>query len=253
MNTVKDLNFYCGTSNIVLPVPNKTFLPDEFQDKSRLHYYSTIFNSLEINSSFYKIPMPRTVLKWADEVPDNFKFSFKLFKGITHQKDLVYDTADIDRFLFSVHSAGAKKGCLLVQFPGSIKYSLLIKMKALLGLLANNDLAEGWRIAIEFRDQSWYRDEVYELLEKNNMALVQHDMPKSITPFDALPSTFIYLRFHGELGDYRGSYSKEFLDEYHSYIQRRITEGKSVFAYFNNTMGDAVHNAITLKNNFLIK
>ncbi|MFA6151107.1 MAG: DUF72 domain-containing protein [Chitinophagaceae bacterium] len=57
-------NFYCGTSNIVLPVPNKAFYPEEYREKSRLNYYASIFNSLKVNSSFYKIPMTKTVAKW---------------------------------------------------------------------------------------------------------------------------------------------------------------------------------------------
>lgn len=78
--------FFCGTGNVVLPVPHKTHLPPEYKDKSRLNYYASMFNSMEVNSSFYKIPMPRTVEKWANDVPENFRFTFKLFGGITHAK-----------------------------------------------------------------------------------------------------------------------------------------------------------------------
>src|SRR4051812_48059362 len=78
--------FYCGTSNVELPVPNKTFFPPEFQEKSRLCYYSSLFNTVEINSSFYRIPLPRTVEKWSSEVTDDFLFTFKLWREITHGK-----------------------------------------------------------------------------------------------------------------------------------------------------------------------
>ena len=78
-------NFYAGTSNIVLPVPNKSFFPPKYRDKTRLNYYASLFNSVEINSSFYKVPLPRTVEKWTTEVPPNFRFSFKLSKAITRR------------------------------------------------------------------------------------------------------------------------------------------------------------------------
>src|SRR3954465_7391011 len=100
--------FYCGTSNVVLPVQNKGFFPPEFQDKTRLNYYASLFNSVEINSSFYKIPMGRTVEKWANDVPHNFRFTFKLWREITHAKELNYTPADIHRFMQSINFAGTK-------------------------------------------------------------------------------------------------------------------------------------------------
>src|ERR1044072_276638 len=87
-----------GTSGLVLPVPNKKAFPPEFKDKSRLTYYGSLFNSIEINSSFYKIPQAATVKKWADSVPDNFAFTFKLWREITHIKGLAYQPEDVLRF-----------------------------------------------------------------------------------------------------------------------------------------------------------
>src|SRR4051812_42568677 len=108
--------FYSGTSNVVLPVPNKGHYPPEYQDKSRLHFYASLFNTVEVNSSFYKLPMPRTVERWASEVPEHFRFSFKLWREITHVKELNYDPANIARFFEVVNRIGAKKGCILIQF-----------------------------------------------------------------------------------------------------------------------------------------
>ena len=77
MNDQEELSskgsFYSGTSGLVLPFPNKQSCPPEFHDKPRLAYYASLFNSLEVNSSFYKVPMAATVKKWADGVPDGFK------------------------------------------------------------------------------------------------------------------------------------------------------------------------------------
>lgn len=238
--------FYCGTSNIVLPVRNKTFFPEAHQEKTRLSYYSTLLNSLEVNSTFYKLPLSRTVEKWANDVPEHFRFTFKLSKSITHAKELQYNPDDILRFLQVIQPAGNRKGCILVQFPGSIKVSGFQKVRQLLNDLFATGLMEGWYLAVEFRDPSWYRDSVYEMLEYYGAVVVMHDMPKSFTPMIDMKKNFIYLRFHGEYGDYRGGYSDDFLREHSFNIRSWLNEGLPVFAYFNNTIGDAVYNAMTL-------
>lgn len=243
--------FYCGTSNVVLPVPNKAFFPVEYQHKTRLAYYSSLFNSAEINSTFYKLPMPRTVEKWADEVPDNFRFTFKLWREITHARELTYKVNDVGKFLDVINKVGKKKGSLLVQFPTSIKISYFTKVRRILDDLLEAGRLDDWYLAVEFRDNSWYNDAVYEMLEQYKAAIVVHDMPKSSTPLIDMEQHFVYLRFHGEKGDYQGGYSNEFLGEYAMYIQSRLDKGLPVFAYFNNTIGDAVHNAITL-NEYVI-
>ncbi len=239
-------NFYCGTSNVVLPVPNKGHYPPEYQDKSRLNYYASIFNSVEVNSSFYKIPMGRTIEKWTKDVPEDFRFTFKLWRGITHNKYLNYEEADIKRFMQAMDMAGGKKGCLLIQLPGSITFQYLPKLKKILDNIKVRGTVADWKLAIEFRHNSWYRDETYQALESYTAAVVMHDMPKSRTPLIDMEAPFVYLRFHGEKGDYRGTYTDEFLQEYAACIKDWISEGKTVFAYFNNTMGQAVHNALAL-------
>lgn len=240
-------NFYCGTSNVVLPVPNKSHYPEEYRDRSRLCYYASIFNSVEVNSSFYKIPMPRTVERWTAEVPDHFRFTFKLWKGITHNKELVYDPVEITRFFNAISPAGVKKGAVLIQFPGSIKFSSFPKLRRLLDDVATVPESADWKLAIEFRDKSWYNDTVYQLLENYKAGVVIHDIPASYTPLIDMNCCFAYLRFHGERGDYRGSYEDDVLWDYADNIKDWLKQKKTVFAYFNNTMGSAVHNAITLK------
>ncbi|MEO5642276.1 MAG: DUF72 domain-containing protein [Bacteroidia bacterium] len=246
-----ETHFFCGTSNIVLPVPNKDHFPPEYKDKSRLNYYASLFNSIEVNSSFYKIPLPRTVEKWANDVPENFRFTFKFFGGITHAKELNYDPAEIQRFFQSINAAGTRKGCLLIQFPASISSYYFPKLAILLDQIHCGNMAQGWKLALEFRDSSWYEDKTFELLEKHSAAVVRHDMPKSKSPLTDTLTDFSYLRFHGEKGDYRGTYSDEFLKENAAYIRERTAEGKEVYVYFNNTMGEAVHNALDLRQFYL--
>lgn len=238
-------HFFAGTSNVVLPVPNKAHYPEAYQDKSRLCYYASLFNSVEINSSFYKIPMPRTVARWVMEVPAHFRFSFKLWKGITHAKGLDYSPADLDRFMTAIAPA-AQSCCLLIQFPASLTALYRARLEQLLAGIRK--FQPDGPLAIEFRHRSWYTGKIYQLLEQYKAAVVIHDMPQSATPDIDMDTDLAYLRFHGEDGKYRGSYDDSFLQEYAGYIKDWLKKGKTVYAYFNNTIGDAVRNLISLNN-----
>jgi uncharacterized protein YecE (DUF72 family) len=236
---------FAGTSGLVLPVPQSLY-PPEFQGKSRLTYYASLFNSLEVNSSFYKTPQASTVAKWSESVPENFQFTFKLSKAVTHAKSLHFNAADIDRFIDVINCIGNKKGCLLIQLPPALKIDYLHKLQDLLECLQNADPLNTWRRAIEFRNVAWYTKSVYNLLEAYNVSLVLHDLPASATPTDEVPNAVKYLRFHGPGGTYRGSYENRFLADHAAKINDWLTEGKEVYFYFNNTMGDALVNLQTL-------
>ena len=239
--------FYSGTSGLDLPIPRSQY-PAEFQGKSRLQYYASLFNSLEVNSIFYKLPRSSTVANWAGSVPDNFRFTCKVSKIITHAKALQFAMKDLDDFMAVVENIGEKKGCLLAQFPPSLKIDRLDGLQRLLETLGEATENTGWKLAIEFRDPSWYERQVYELLEEYNAAMVIQDIPKSATPLSHVKSELIYLRFHGPEPRYRGNYSDEFLKRYAGYINKWLSEKKTVYAYFNNTVGAAVENLQALNS-----
>jgi uncharacterized protein YecE (DUF72 family) len=234
-----------GTSNIVVPGNKQTF-PAEFQLKSRLNYYSSLFNTLEVNSSFYKVPMYSTFEKWSQDVPVDFQFSVKLWREITHCKNLNADLEQVDKFLKAAAGMGKKKGCLLIQFPGKITMEYFKEVENIIERVAQLD--SGWKKAVEFRHNSWYIGETYEMLDEFDASLVLHDIPKSRLLENKTKANFIYLRFHGPKGDYRDSYADAFLKEKASQIKGWLKEGKDVYAYFNNTIGSAYDNAHTLKN-----
>src|SRR5438045_1404405 len=106
MSSINKL-FYSGASGLYLPVPKAQY-PPAFQGKSRLEYYSSLFNSIEINSIFYKLPRHSTVVNWANSVPDNFRFTFKVSKTITHVKNLDFVVKDVDDFINTVENSGDK-------------------------------------------------------------------------------------------------------------------------------------------------
>jgi len=159
---------------------------------------------------------------------------------------LQFTKNDVDDFIKIVENIGEKKGCLLAQFPPSLKIEKLDRLQNLLETLGEATHNSGWRLAVEFRDASWYEREVNELLAEYDAAMVLQDMPKSATPFKYVRGDFVYLRFHGPEPRYRGDYSNEFLKRYAGYIQKWIKEKKTVYAYFNNTVGAAVENLQSL-------
>jgi len=234
-------SFFSGISGIVLPIPKYKF-PGDFQKSSRLTYYSSLFNSIEINRSFYALPNGKTLAKWSHEVPDHFRFTIKLWKQITHEKGLQFRELDVKNFMEAIDNVGGKKGCLLIQFPASLKSQSMHQLNQLLHVVQVNNANNSWKIAIEFRDSSWYNEDIHNLIDAYGATIVIHDKSRVSSPHMTSKSMAIYVRFHGPQGDYRGTYDESFLHEYDAYIYEWLVEGKSVFVYFNNTMGKAFDN-----------
>jgi uncharacterized protein YecE (DUF72 family) len=239
-------NFYSGLSGLQLPIPKYKY-PEEYKDSSRLTYYASLFNSIEINSSFYKLPLQRTVSNWVNQVPSDFKFTFKLWREITHCKGLEFNEDHIEQFFNVIGMAASKQGAVLIQFPPSLGITNIHQLDHLLRAVIRINEEHKWDIAIEFRNKSWYQDDTYDLLTQYGCSMVIQDIPRSATPLiDHSQEKAIYVRFHGPTGNYRDSYSESFLAEYATYIKEWISDGKTVYAYFNNTMGDAYNNLRSL-------
>lgn len=119
---MKDINkyFYAGTSGLVLPYTKEHF-PSEYKQKSRLHYYASINNSIEINRTFYKLPKESTLVKWKERVPKDFQFAFKIPKNIIHVKDLNFSLSDIEIFFKVVESVGEKRILPVSAIPSVYK------------------------------------------------------------------------------------------------------------------------------------
>ncbi len=252
MQNLHNALYYSGLSGLQLDIPKYLF-PPPFENASRLTYYSTFFTSIEINSSFYRMPQPATVARWAASVSDEFKFTFKLSKEITHSKSLHFNKEDVVSFFDSINSVRNKKGCLLIQFPPGLDKINSPQLDKLLSCIKAANTSQGWKIAVEFRNKSWYQKVVYDLLNFYGVAIVIHDIPRSATPLIQHIADFMYIRFHGPTGNYRDSYSEDFLNEYATYIKEWIEEGKEVYVYFNNTMGDAFKNLKRLNSLYMEK
>jgi uncharacterized protein YecE (DUF72 family) len=242
---------YTGLSGLALPIPKYKY-PDEFKQSSRLTYYGSQFNSIEINRSFYVLLNGKTVAKWSNEVPENFKFTFKLWKQITHTKGLEFNASDVVKFMSVIGNVGHRKACILIQFPGSLKSHSIDQLRHLLEEIQNVDHDRSWKVAVEFRDNGWYSEETYDVVRAYGSTVVMHDKIKRSSQYTSVTSGNVYLRFHGPEGNYRGSYDEAFLNEYASYINEWLLEGKSVFVYFNNTMGDAFANSKRLRSSVIV-
>jgi uncharacterized protein YecE (DUF72 family) len=227
---------YIGTSGISVPIPRSDY-PEGFKESSRLVYYSSKLNSLEINSTFYRLPQEATLMRWQQEVPTEFTFTFKLPKIISHAQQLLFDGNDIQQFLNTVANV-RNKGCILIQLPPSRSIEAFAALQSLLKALKPSQ----WKLAIEFRNETWYTDEVMDLLKHYSAAVVMHDHKKGVF-FNVIPQPFYYLRFHGPESNYRGTYTDEALQQFSGYINDFLRQGKEVYCYFNNTMGAAFENA----------
>jgi uncharacterized protein YecE (DUF72 family) len=170
----------------------------------------------------------------------------KLWRGITHERGFGFEPACVGRFLFAARELWTKRGCLLVQLPPGVHADKFGQLERLLEEIVGSDSARGWRIAVEFRHPSWYSPETEALLERYRAGMVLQDMPASKLESPGGNTNFIYVRYHGVEGDYKGAYPETMLIGVAGKIQRWLEERRDVYVYFNNTIGDALLNAQAL-------
>jgi uncharacterized protein YecE (DUF72 family) len=159
------MNLYVGTSGFSYKPWKGPFYPKDLPDKQMLHFYGEHFRTVEINNTFYRMPNASVLETWAGEVPAEFKFVLKASRQITHIKRLK-DVPDSVSYLLKV--AGTLKdrlGPILFQLPPNLKKDLP-RLREFLGLLPKQQ-----RAAFEFRHQSWFDQEVFDLLREHQAVL----------------------------------------------------------------------------------
>ena len=205
---------------------------------SHLERYASILNTAEINSSFYKPHQASTYARWADSVPENFRFSIKLPRTISHYQKLADVDDLLERFAAEANSLGDKLGCVLVQLPPSLALSLEVADDFFTRL--KNSF--GCMIACEARHGSWFADDATELLRRHHVTRVIADPPAG-QPGDFVPTTdHIYARLHGSPRIYYSSYSDDYLDQVAAYL----TDHDGWCIFDNTASGAALPNALTL-------
>ena len=134
------------------------FYPEKLPAAEMLRYYAEHFATVEINNTFYRMPAESMLARWSEEVPENFAFTLKAPRRITHEKRLREAESDVGEFVRRAAALGSKLGVLLFQLPPHTKKDLP-RLRDFLGLLPPDK-----RTAFEFRHDSWQDDEVYETL-----------------------------------------------------------------------------------------
>ena len=218
------------------------FYPEGLAQKRWFERYAEEFDTVEINASFYRLPLASTFEGWRDKAPPGFHYAIKVNRFITHLKKLVGCEDALDQFITLVRPLGDKLGPLLYQLPPSLHLDLR-RLESFLERLPR-DLSQ----AFEFRHKSWYDDAVLALLDRYGVGFVSHDMKGLKSPRWA-SGKVAYVRFHGTAGKYHGRYSDEALIEWTDWILDQSRRGRSVWCYFNNDIhGHAIEDARTLKS-----
>jgi uncharacterized protein YecE (DUF72 family) len=220
------------------------FYPEGVPQRAWLSYYAEHFDTVEINNTFYRLPKPSAAEGWAEHSPPRFRFAVKVSRYMTHIKRLTMVETGLKRFYEPLEALTRteKLGPLLWQFPPNFHLDL----DRLAGALA--ELPPG-RHAFEFRHESWFTDEVYDLLSKHGAALVIGDEASRWISTPPIRTTdWTYVRFHHGRRGRNGNYSAAEIETWARRIAqwRRETE---VYAYFNNDwQGYAIRNARLLKS-----
>lgn len=241
---------YIGTSGWHYSDWTGTFYPKDVIGYRELTYHARFFNTVENNSSFYRIASKNTYKTWDRMTPPDYKFSMKLNKSITHTHalSLVPEVKQqIDYILDSTQVLGSKLGAMLIQLPASFKYNPAV-VNTFLAYFTAVVRAKTYvfDIAIEFRSKHWFTDELYAILEKHHVALV--DGQSSRWPeVRRVTADFAYIRMHGPEKLFASSYTSEQLQELATYISDLPKHVTRVYVYFNNDFyGYAIANAQTL-------
>jgi uncharacterized protein YecE (DUF72 family) len=214
------------------------FYPEKLQLSKMLDVYMQHFDTVELNATFYRLPPKKAVAVWRESTPENFLFSAKGSRFITHMKKLKDPEPALDRYFDHLDALGAKLGPIVFQLPPFLQPDLE-RLDTFLSALPG-----GHQYAFEFRHPAWHNEEIYRTLRKRNAAFCPYDIAGFQSPI-VVTADFVYVRLHGPgPGPYQGSYSDEALRAWAGRIREWSQTLKDVYVYFDNDMaGFAVHDA----------
>lgn len=232
---------YIGTSGWHYDDWRGRFYPEKTAKKDFLELYAKRFGVVEVNNTFYALPRVETLEGWRDIVPKGFLFACKASRFITHIKKLNEPEDSIKKFFATVDALGENLGPVLFQLPPNWNANAE-RLAAFLDALPT-----GYRYTFEFRDPSWFNQEVYDALGRHNAALCLYAMGLAESPIQ-VTADFVYMRLHGPEEGYRGSYDDQTLKEWARRIRGWLDEGRDVYCFFDNDQeANAPHDAARLK------
>jgi uncharacterized protein YecE (DUF72 family) len=205
-----------------------TFYPPRLPARRWLEHYATVFDTVEVNATFYRLARPEAVANWVAQTPDAFMFAAKASRYLTHMKRLTDMDQGVGRYYDSIAPLveSPKLGPILWQLPDNFRRDDDRLAFAL------EHLPPG-RHAFELRHPSWFADPVYELLRAHGAAFVIHDSKRRAATPEVLTADWTYLRFHHGRRGRRGNYSESELREWAAKVRDLTVQG-DVYAYFNN-------------------
>ncbi len=237
------MKVFIGTSGWSYYSFKGIFYPEELKSRDWLSFYARHFNAVEINATFYRLPRKSTFEKWYAETPEDFIFSVKASKVITHVKRLKDVKEELSNFLDRVSVLKEKARVLLFQLPPSLKYDKAL-LEGFFPLLPGEYLN-----VIEVRHKSFHCEEFFEICRKYNVCLCFSDCGKKYPYawFEVQTAPFLYVRLHGSPDIYVSNYSKERLKELAAFLKE--FQAEELFVFFDNTAkGYAVLNALEFKD-----
>ena len=217
--------------------------PSELPVRRWFEHYATLFDTVEINNTFYRLPPVSTVEQWAAQAPDGFVYAVKLGQFGSHRMKLRDAAGWLPNHVDRAERLGGSLGPTLVQLPPRWKRDA----ERLDEFLTVTPSRMRW--AVELRDPSWVHDDVFEVLRRHGAALCIHDL-LPVLPWE-LTADWTYVRFHGPQPlerKYRGRYTGRRLWRVADRLTEVLDRGGDLYAYFNNDFrGDAVHDATWLR------
>lgn len=209
------------------------FYPDDTRSEEFLTVYARHFNTVEANSTFYRIPYRETVENWRDRTPESFVFSAKFPRKITHIKMLQDCHEELEVFIDHLSLLGDKLGPLLMQFPPVFKPDSFRILKDFLPRLPS-----GYRFAVEVRNKKWLEERFYSLLRDHGAALVLMDHPW-MPDMDTITAEFTYIRWEGDRKKVKGNLGKVEMDRssdirgWAQKVRGFLDESVEVYGYFS--------------------
>ncbi|HWS89688.1 MAG TPA: DUF72 domain-containing protein [Pyrinomonadaceae bacterium] len=237
------MSIHVGTSGWSYRHWEGVLYPPGLEPRERLGFYARAFGTVEVNSTFYRWPRAATFARWRDASPGGFVWTAKAPRAMTHAARLYAPERWLGEVCRGAERLRPKLGVLLVQLPPGLALDLA-RLGYFLSILPRH-----LRVAVEFRHESWHREEVFRLLERWGAAYC-------VTSGARLPcvlratAPFVYVRLHGPDHEhlYAGSYPDEDLRWWAARVREWAAQGRDVYAYFNNDGGgNAVRNAAALK------
>lgn len=217
------------------------FYPEKFPASKMLDFYTAHFDTVELNNTFYRLPLVSGLETWRESTPKKFLFAAKGSRFLTHMKKLKDAGPGIDKFFERVDRLGKKLGPIVFQLPPFWEVNEE-RLEAFLSVLPRRR-----RYAFELRNPTWHTAAIYRILRRHNAAFCIFEIAGFRAPCE-ITADFTYVRLHGPGATYQGSYSAATLRGWAARIGRWQKELKAVYVYFDNDQaGYAAENALSLK------